>query len=99
MEEKECYFCSSCKVGFAFKSRYERHLTTTSHQAYAQCYAFDENRGASVLTTSHLAPSHDDSTLDVAAKESFHVDVEHGSTYSKYLSYGIVTEHDMIRYH
>ena len=31
-----------------------------------------------VLTTSHLAPSHDDSTLDVAAKESLHVDVEHG---------------------
>ena len=78
MEEKERYFCLSCKVGFAFKSRYERHLTTASHQAYAQCIAFDENRGASVLTTSHLAPSHDDSTLDVAAKESFHVDVEHG---------------------
>ncbi|KAL5496712.1 hypothetical protein EMCRGX_G013056 [Ephydatia muelleri] len=76
MEEKERYFCSSCKVSFAFKSRYERHLNTASHQAYAQCIAFDENRGASVLTTSHLAPSHDDSTLDVAAKESFHVDVE-----------------------
>ena len=99
MEEKERYFCSSCKVGFAFKSRYERHLTTASHQEYAQCIAFDENRGASVLTTSHLAPSHDDSTLMLPLKNLSMLMLNMVSTYRKYISYGIVTEHDMIRYH
>ena len=39
MTETESFYCVPCRLNFDFKSRYERHFKTLSHQRYALCVA------------------------------------------------------------
>ena len=67
LQDKARYFCSPCKVGFEFKSRYERHPETASHQAYTQCVSMDE---ATLITLTEYETARGDGDIISTTEES-----------------------------
>eukprot|EP00731_Ephydatia_muelleri_P017205 Em0010g303a len=52
------FYCAPCRLNFHFKSRYERHLKTLSHQRYALCVT-GEDEPSAALFDQELAISSD----------------------------------------
>ena len=43
------FYCAPCRLNFHFKSRYERHLKTLSHQRYALCVTGEDELSAALF--------------------------------------------------
>ena len=54
-------------MGFEFKSRYERHPETASHQAYTQCVSMDE---ATLITLTEYETTRGDGDIISTTEES-----------------------------
>lgn len=72
----EGFYCEDCDKKFPYKSKYERHMVSQSHQRFARSVAqasadeqCHENLECDVSTTSNMdsEPGYDDSDVEVVS--------------------------------